>query len=76
MVFVLEKLLMLVSRIKSIAEKHGVDPDTCLENVTYARALNSEHQMELLEQLGEELATGQYKLLVIDSIMANFRVDV
>ncbi|CCH41534.1 DNA repair and recombination protein [Wickerhamomyces ciferrii] len=67
---------MTATRIKSIAERFGVDPDTCLENITYARALNSEHQCELLEELGTELATGDYKLLVIDSIMANFRVDV
>lgn len=63
-------------RIKAIAERFGLAPDDCLENIAYARALNSEHQCELLEQLGEELATGNYRLLVIDSIMANFRVDV
>lgn len=51
-------------RIRSIAERFGVDPDTCLENITYARALNSEHQCELLEELGTELASGDYRLLV------------
>lgn len=51
-------------RIKSIAERYGVEPDTCLENITYARALNSEHQCELLEELGTELASGDYRLLV------------
>ncbi|ONH69846.1 Meiotic recombination protein DMC1 [Cyberlindnera fabianii] len=61
--------------IKAIAERFGLAPDDCLENIAYARALNSEHQCELLEQLGEELTTGNYRLLVIDSIMANFRVD-
>ena len=62
-------------RIKQIAERYEMDPDTCLENVTYARALNSEHQMELVEGLGEELSTGDYRLIIVDSIMANFRVD-
>ncbi|CCE61270.1 hypothetical protein TPHA_0A01870 [Tetrapisispora phaffii CBS 4417] len=62
-------------RIKQIAEKYGLDPESCLDNVSYARALNSEHQMELVEKLGEELSTGEYKLIVVDSIMANFRVD-
>lgn len=47
-----------------------MDPDACLENITYARALNSEHQCELLEQLGTELATGEYKLLVSDTALA------
>ncbi|GAV52797.1 hypothetical protein ZYGR_0AI00790 [Zygosaccharomyces rouxii] len=62
-------------RIKQIAERYELDPEACLENVSYARALNSEHQMELVEQLGEELSTGQYRLVIVDSIMANFRVD-
>ncbi|AJV33248.1 Dmc1p [Saccharomyces cerevisiae YJM193] len=62
-------------RIKRIAEGYELDPESCLANVSYARALNSEHQMELVEQLGEELSSGDYRLIVVDSIMANFRVD-
>ena len=62
-------------RIKQIAEGYELDPESCLANVSYARALNSEHQMELVEQLGEELSSGDYRLIVVDSIMANFRVD-
>ncbi|CCK71253.1 recombinase DMC1 KNAG_0G01960 [Huiozyma naganishii CBS 8797] len=62
-------------RIRQIAERYELDPDTCLENITYARALNSEHQMELVEQLGGELSSGDYRLIIVDSIMANFRVD-
>ncbi|SCU87311.1 LAFA_0E05974g1_1 [Lachancea sp. 'fantastica'] len=62
-------------RIKQIAERYELDPEACLENVSYARALNSEHQMELTEQLGAELSSGEYRLLIVDSIMANFRVD-
>ncbi|SCV00348.1 LAME_0G09098g1_1 [Lachancea meyersii CBS 8951] len=62
-------------RIKQIAERYELDPEACLENVSYARALNSEHQMELTEQLGAELSLGEYRLLIVDSIMANFRVD-
>ncbi|SCU90383.1 LADA_0F03664g1_1 [Lachancea dasiensis] len=62
-------------RIKQIASRYDLDPEVCLENVSYARALNSEHQMELLEQLGAELSSGEYRLLIVDSIMANFRVD-
>ncbi|CAX45529.1 DNA double-strand-break repair and homologue-pairing meiosis protein (DMC1/RAD51 homologue), putative [Candida dubliniensis CD36] len=62
-------------RIRSIAERYDVDADTCLENISYARALNSEHQIELVEQLGNELAEGTFRLLIVDSIMACFRVD-
>jgi meiotic recombination protein DMC1 len=62
-------------RIRSIATRFNVDPDNCLENIMYARALNSEHQMELVEKLGQEFIDGDYRLLIVDSIMACFRVD-
>ncbi|EFE42113.1 hypothetical protein TRV_03113 [Trichophyton verrucosum HKI 0517] len=62
-------------RIAQIAERFGVDPDSTLENISYARALNSEHQLELLNTLAKEFASGEYRLLIIDSIMNCFRVD-
>lgn len=62
-------------RIKQIAEKYELDPEVALDNIIYARALNSEHQMDLVENLGKELCQGQYKLIIVDSILANFRVD-
>lgn len=52
-----------------------VDPDTALQNVTYARCNNSEQQLELLEKLGELFVSGEFRLLIIDSVMACFRVD-
>ena len=42
---------------------------------TYARAVNSEHQMELLNKVAEFFVGNEYRLLIIDSIMALFRVD-
>ncbi|KAJ5810570.1 Meiotic recombination protein dmc1 [Penicillium pulvis] len=62
-------------RIAQIAERFGVDPGLAQENISYARALNSEHQLELLNTLSREFADGSYRLLVIDSIMNCFRVD-
>jgi meiotic recombination protein DMC1 len=62
-------------RIKQISERFGVDGDAACENIIYGRALNSEHQMELLNGLCQNFATGEYRLLVVDSIMACFRVD-
>lgn len=62
-------------RIRQIAEKYDLDPEVALDNIIYARALNSEHQMDLVENLGKELCQGQYKLIIVDSILANFRVD-
>lgn len=62
-------------RIAQIAERFGVDPDQTLDNIIYARAVNSEHQHELLNRLSESFATNEYRLLIVDSIMALFRVD-
>ena len=62
-------------RIAQIAERFQMDPDTAQENIAYARALNSEHQLELLNTLSKEFASGEYRLLIIDSIMNCFRVD-
>lgn len=63
-------------RIAQICQRfEGIDPNEVLDNISYARSLNSEHQMELIEKIASELATGTYKLLIIDSIMAQFRVD-
>lgn len=62
-------------RIIQIARRFGIDGDTALQNITYARCNNSEEQLELLEALGEQFVTGEFRLLIIDSVMACFRVD-
>ncbi|KAL1990413.1 hypothetical protein VTN49DRAFT_6252 [Thermomyces lanuginosus] len=62
-------------RIAQIAERFGVDPDSAQENIAYARALNSEHQLELLNTLSKEFAGREYRLLIVDSVMNCFRVD-
>ncbi|MCJ1429523.1 Meiotic recombination protein dmc1 [Sticta canariensis] len=62
-------------RIAQIAERFGLDPDQAQENIAYGRALNSEHQLELLNALASNFATNEYRLLIIDSIMNCFRVD-
>lgn len=64
-------------RLKEIAERFGLDPDSVLENVIFARAYNSEHQMELLTLLAGKFAEepGKFKLLVVDSIISLFRTD-
>lgn len=52
-------------RIKSIAERFGVDGNMALENILYARAFNSEHQMELINECSIRFAEDKdFKLLV------------
>ncbi|KAF5312838.1 hypothetical protein D9619_002940 [Psilocybe cf. subviscida] len=63
-------------RIRSIAERFGVDGNMALENILYARAFNSEHQMELINECSLRFAEDKdFRLLIVDSIMALFRVD-
>lgn len=64
-------------RLRSIADRFNLDQNQVLENVLYARAYNSEHQFELLNNVAMKLheEAGVFKLLIIDSIMALFRVD-
>nr|XP_022907843.1 meiotic recombination protein DMC1/LIM15 homolog [Onthophagus taurus] len=65
------------NRLRSIAERFDLNQETVLDNILYARAYNSEHQSELLDQVSLKLheEAGVFKLLIIDSIMATFRVD-
>ena len=48
-----------------------------LDNVLYARAYTSENQYELMDMVAAKLHEegGVFKLLIVDSIMALFRVD-
>ncbi|KAH9835920.1 DNA recombination and repair protein Rad51, partial [Rhodofomes roseus] len=63
-------------RIRAIADRFGVNGDMALENILYARAFNSEHQMELINECSIRFAEDKdYRLLIVDSIMACFRTD-
>lgn len=62
-------------RILQMAKKAGLDPDQCLKNIKIARAYNSDHQMLLAEKAEELLKTGEYKLLIVDSLTAHFRAE-
>eukprot|EP00477_Mikrocytos_mackini_P000484 GAHX01000515.1.p1 GENE.GAHX01000515.1~~GAHX01000515.1.p1 ORF type:complete len:347 (+),score=65.03 GAHX01000515.1:54-1094(+) len=63
------------SRLQSIAEKYGLDPEAVLENVTYARAYTSDHQLELLKHAGALMMESKYALLIVDSATALYRTD-
>lgn len=52
-----------------------MDPAVALENVAYARAHNSEHQMELLKMAAAIMSQDRYALVVVDSATALFRTD-
>ncbi|GLG97560.1 hypothetical protein R5R35_011839 [Gryllus longicercus] len=64
-------------RLRSIANRFNLDETAVLDNVLYARAYTSEHQYELMDYIAAKFheEPGVFKLLVIDSVIALFRVD-
>lgn len=64
-------------RLKEIADRFNLDQTAMLDNVLYARAYTSEHQMELIDNVATKFhdEPGIFKLLIVDSVMALFRVD-
>jgi len=55
------------ARFLALAERFGLDPAAALENVAYARAHNSEHQIELLKMAAAIMSQDRYALIVVDS---------
>ena len=63
-------------RIKQIAEAIGAQPDKVLKNIFVARALNSDHQILLLDKVTEMIKNGEpIRIVIIDSLTAHFRAE-
>jgi len=62
-------------RLQQIAERYGLRGEDVLDNVAYARAFNSEHQMKLLTSAAAMMTESRYALIVCDSATALFRTD-
>jgi len=63
-------------RINQISDGIGANPEMVLKNILVARAFNSDHQILLLEKIGEMIKAGEpIRLIVIDSLTAHFRAE-
>ncbi|CAH2052995.1 unnamed protein product [Thlaspi arvense] len=62
-------------RIVPIAERFGMDPGAVLDNIIYARAYTYEHQYNLLLGLAAKMSEEPFRILIVDSVIALFRVD-
>ncbi|XP_042489076.1 meiotic recombination protein DMC1 homolog isoform X1 [Macadamia integrifolia] len=62
-------------RIVPIAERFGMDAGAVLDNIIYARAYTYEHQYNLLLGLASKMSEEPFRLLIVDSVIALFRVD-
>lgn len=52
-----------------------MDPGAVLDNIIYARAYTYEHQYNLLLGLAAKMSEEPFRLLIVDSVIALFRVD-
>merc|ERR1719401_1798981 len=62
-------------RLVSIAGRYGLNEEDVLENVTYARAYNAEHQDKLLTEAAAVFCESCYAILIVDSATGLFRTD-
>ncbi|OIO21402.1 DNA repair and recombination protein RadA [Candidatus Micrarchaeota archaeon CG1_02_47_40] len=62
-------------RVKQLAEVQGMDALEVLKNIHVAKALNSDHQIVLIEKADEMIKKNNIKLIVVDSMTAHFRAD-
>ncbi|MCX8197631.1 MAG: DNA repair and recombination protein RadA [Candidatus Micrarchaeota archaeon] len=62
-------------RIKQLAENAQMDPETVLKNIYVSRAINSDHQMVLVDKAEELVREKNIRLIVVDSMTAHFRAD-
>ena len=65
------------SRIMEMASRYrGVlDPDVVVDRIYVARAINSEHQMSIVEDLFSFVPRHNVRLVIVDSITRHFRVE-
>lgn len=62
-------------RLVEIAEKYGLDGQDVLDNVSYARAYNSDHQLQLLVEAACMMAEQRFGLIIVDSATGLYRTD-
>ncbi|KAK1033513.1 RecA recombinase Rhp51, partial [Friedmanniomyces endolithicus] len=62
-------------RLLSVANRYGLSGEEVLDNVAYARAYNSDHQLQLLNQAAQMMTETRFSLLVVDSASSLYRTD-
>jgi len=62
-------------RIEQMARGVGLDPDQAMENIYWIRAINSHHQMAIVDQLFDMIKRENIRLVVVDSVTSHFRAE-
>ncbi|RLF12717.1 MAG: DNA repair and recombination protein RadA [Thermoprotei archaeon] len=60
-------------RILQMSETFGLNGKEVLDNIIYARAYNSDHQILIVEEAADVVKENNVKLIVIDSLISHFR---
>ncbi len=62
-------------RVIQVANHLGLDSEKVLKNIFVARAYNADHQMLLAEKAADMITDKKIKLVIVDSLMAQFRAE-
>lgn len=62
-------------RCVTIADRFGLSPQDVLDNICYARAYNTDHQMRLIDEATRMMTESRHALVIVDSATALFRTD-
>jgi len=62
-------------RLVQMALARSLDVQETLKNVIYARAYNSEHQINIIKQARKLVEEQDVKLIIVDSIIGHFRSE-
>ncbi|XP_015794532.1 DNA repair protein RAD51 homolog 1 [Tetranychus urticae] len=62
-------------RLLDCAARYKLEGGDVLDNVAYARAYNTDHQMQLAIQAAVMMSESRYALLIVDSATALYRTD-
>jgi DNA repair protein RadA len=62
-------------RVRAMADAAGMDPGKALQNIYWIRALNSDHQIAIIEGAKDFIQSHGVRLIVIDSVTSLFRSE-
>jgi len=62
-------------RLLAVAQRYGLSGEEVLDNIAYARAYHSEHQLALLNQAAAMMTETRFALLIVDSATSLYRTD-
>lgn len=62
-------------RIEAMARAIGLDPDKAMENIIYIRAINSDHQIAIVDEAMDLIPKENVRLIIVDSVTGHFRAE-